>query len=159
MIGRKIVTAVMLIGWVFPSLGVLADSEKANPGKISVAITHPASQSRVGQKVVLRGQARLPGGLHLWIVARHIDFKPLWYPQREAEVNPATGWWASLAYLGDHRDIGSQFDIGAIVVNGEAHAQLHDYWVKAMQTGNWRPVEIPETVVAPELIKVTKTRH
>ena len=67
--------------------------------------------------------------------------------------------YVKLAFLGGPQDIGSQFDIGAIVVNGEAHAKLRNYWVKAMRTGDWMPIELPKTVIAPKLIRVTKTGH
>ena len=155
----KIFPAIMLIVLLFPSPGVLEEAKNSKLIENSVIITSPAPKSNVRQKVVVKGKAYLPGGYPLWIVSRHEDFRPLWWPQREAEVNPATKQWESLAFLGGPQDIGSQFDIGAIVVNGEAHAKLRNYWVKAMRTGDWMPIELPKTVIAPKLIRVTKTGH
>jgi hypothetical protein len=140
-------------------LSVIANAQNTNIDKISVKIKSPAHKSRAGQKVSVKGIAYMPGGLHLWVIARHKDFKPLWWPQREAEVDPTTGEWDSLAFLGGPQDIGSEFDIGAIVVNEESHAKLRDYWLKAMRNGDWQPIEIPETIIAPELIRVTKRSH
>lgn len=157
--GRTIMSS-MFIGWAALLLGVIAvNVVTVNAEEISVKITSPVNKGRVGQKVKVRGTAYIPGGYHLWIVARHKDFKPLWWPQREAEVDPTTGKWDSLAFLGSPQDIGSDFDIGVIVINEEAHAQLRDYWVKAMQYGKWKPIEIPKTAAAPELIRVTKISH
>lgn len=149
----------MFLGSLLVLSGATAETETADKTKISISITSPAKNSSVGREVIVKGTASIPGGHYVWVLVRRKDFKPLWWPQREAEVDLTTAEWSAVAFLGGPQDIGWEFDIGAIVVSRKAHAKLRDYWIKAMQSGDWRPIEIPSTAVAPQIIGVVKTSH
>jgi len=155
--------ALLLFSTFLISIGLMfvihVKAAPASTEEMSVTITYPTNKSKVGREVLVRGKALIPGGQYLWILARRTDFKPLWWPQREAEVDPTTGEWKAIAILGGPQDIGWEFDVGVIVVNSEGHAKLQDYWIKSMQSGDWRPIQIPKTTVAPQLIRVMKTSH
>ena len=127
--------------------------------QFDVKITSPKDSSNAGREVVVRGTASIPSGHHLWVLARRKDFKPLWWPQREAEIDPKTHEWEATAGLGGEQDIGWYFDIGVITVNANEHQKLMAYWEKAMETGDWKPKKIPPTTSPPRTVKVKKVSH
>ena len=124
-----------------------------------IVILAPHDNDIVGRQIRVKGTAEIPRGHYLWLLARNSDFKPLWWPQREAEIDPKTRQWSATAVFGGHQDIGSPFDIGVIAVNQAGHTILMEYWIEAMRTGDWRPIQIPETSMSPVVIKVTKKTH
>lgn len=124
-----------------------------------IKITDPQDGSRVGRETLVKGTAYLPRGYYLWVLARRSDFGPLWWPQREARVDPRTHEWSATAVFGESWDIGHAFDIGVISVNEEGHTLLKDYLIKAMRTGEWRPIEIPPTSSPPQTLRVKKVRQ
>lgn len=124
-----------------------------------IVITEPQDNAAVGREIIVKGKANIPRGSYLWVLARRNDFKPLWWPQREAEIDPRTKKWSATAVFGVAQDVGWTFDIGVIAVDKSGHSFLKNYWLKAMRTGDWRPIEIPETQCPPKIIKVKKTNH
>ena len=58
--------------------------------------------------------------------------------------------------FGNAEDIGKDFDIAVVVVPDDSHAVLRDYRIRAMKTGDWRPIEMPHVLTAPILRKVRK---
>lgn len=124
-----------------------------------IRIISPQDSSRVGRDVIVKGTATVPAGIYVWTVARRHDFEPLWWPQREVKIDSKTKKWKTTVSLGEPHDVGWYFDIGIITVDAEGHQKLMDYWVKAMETGDWRPIRIPETTSPPIMIKVEKIRH
>jgi len=145
---------------VFVAVSLVARSGDAQKKEqVVIEITDPQNGSKVGRETIVKGTAHLPSGHYLWVLARRNDFKPLWWPQREAEVDPKTHKWGATAVFGGSQDIGWDFDIGVIAVNTEGHALLRDYWIKAMRTGDWRPIEIPPTPSPPQTLKVKKVSH
>jgi len=143
------ITAILLANIVYAQ-------EKERCG---ISITEPRNNANVGRATIVKGKAEIPRGNYLWVVARRSDFKPGWWPQREAEIDPRTHKWSATAVFGEPRDIGWDFDIGVIVVDTQGHAFLRDYWKKAMRTGDWRPIEIPPTSCPPITMKVKKVKH
>lgn len=131
----------------------------AKNAEYDIKITSPKDSSHVGRNVVVEGTAIVPAGNYIWAVARHQNFEPLWWPQREVKIDSKTKKWKTTVSLGEPHDVGWYFDIGIITVNAEGHQKLMDYWVKAMETGDWRPIQIPKTTSPPRIIRVKKTRH
>ena len=138
-------------------LFLFINTAKAQTTGYEITITSPADSSNAGRTVTVTGTASVPTGTHVWALARRSDFKPLWYPQRHIEVNGATNEWKTTVNLGEPRDIGWNFHIGIVTVDATGHDILMKYWLKAVQTGNWYPIEIPNTASSPEIITVTKT--
>lgn len=124
-----------------------------------VTVTNPQNGSDVGRETTVRGTAVIPGGNHLWVLARRVDFEPLWWPQREVKIDPKTHKWSSTACFGVPEDINWDFHIGVITVNEDGHKELMDCWTNAMKTGDWKPIEIPETTSPLRIIKVKKVSH
>lgn len=124
-----------------------------------ISITEPHNGAKVGRETIVKGTAEIPRGNYLWVLARRSDFKPLWWPQREAEIDPRSHKWSATAFFGGPQDVGRNFDIGVIAVDTEGHAFLRDYWIKAMRTGDWKPIEIPQTSFTPTTMKVKKVKH
>lgn len=156
---RFFILTVFFIG-IFSALSMVEEEVYAQGGeKFIIEVTSPKPNSKVGRETIVKGTAIIPGGHYLWVLARRKDFKPLWWPQREAEIDPRTHKWSASAFFGEARDIGWEFDIGVITVNEKGHAKLRDYWIKAMKTGDWRPIEIPETSSPPRIWRVKKVSH
>ncbi|MBE9580643.1 MAG: hypothetical protein IMF18_03385 [Proteobacteria bacterium] len=124
-----------------------------------VTVTHPQNGNEVGTELTVKGTASIPLGNYLWVLARRVDFEPLWWPQREAKIDPKTHKWSATATFGLPRDINWDFDIGVITVDANGHQELMDYWIEAMKTGDWRPIQIPATTSPPRIIRVKKVRH
>lgn len=124
-----------------------------------VTVTHPQNGNEVGRELIVKGTASIPLGNYLWVLARRVDFEPLWCPQREAKIDPNTHKWSATATFGLPRDISWDFDIGVITVDANGHQELMNYWIEAMRTGDWMPIQIPATTSPPRIIRVKKVRH
>ena len=72
----------------------------------TLTVTYPTTGERVGGQLIARGVAEIPPGKHLWVLARRVDFGPLWWPQRQARVDPIRHEWEAQAVLGGPQDIG-----------------------------------------------------
>ena len=115
--------------------------------------------NRCRSPYTVNGTATIPSGTYLWVLARRVDFDKFWWPQGEGKINSTTEEWNVSVNFGTQDDIGWDFDIAAIVVIEFNHAILKNYRINAMKTGNWHPIEMPETLSAPKLRKVRKVSH
>ena len=91
-------------------------------------------------------------------------YKDVWWPQGECEVDPVSHEWEVTVHFGQPQDIGYEFEIAAIIVNEAEHTKLKppglkDYWLKAMQSGDWRPIIMPPFECTPVYRTVKKTGH
>lgn len=123
------------------------------------AIHQPTAGQQVGREVQATGTARVTAGQHAWLVARRSDFAPHWWLQRRLQVSERTPEWRSVAALGVPHDIGWDFDIAVVIVAGDANRRLQEHWDRAIETGDFRPIRIPEAVAAPCIVTVRKSRH
>jgi hypothetical protein len=124
---------------------------------ISVQITDPSRDGvEIHKTRLVKGIASIPSGSHLWVFARRADFEGVWWPQGEGKVNPSNNEWQVSVTFGTAEDIGWDFDIAVAVVSENSHSILKDYRIKAMKTGEWRPIEMPQVLTAPVLRKVKK---
>ena len=140
-------------------VGLEAANGHAEQEQFVVTVSHPRNGSGVGRETIVKGTALIPGGNYLWVLARRVDFDPLWWPQREAKIDPKTHEWSATVTFGMQRDINWDFNIGVITVNADGHRELMDYWIAAMRTGDWRPIQIPATTSPPRILRVRKVRH
>jgi hypothetical protein len=127
---------------------------------IVVKVTDPARNGiEVRRSYKVTGTASIPSGSHLWALTRREDFEGVWYPQNEGKVDPVSKTWKVSVTFGIQDDIGWDFDIAVIVVANSQHTILRNYRTKAMKTGDWRPIEMPEVLTAPMLLRVKKVGH
>ncbi len=125
-----------------------------------VQITDPPRDGTpVGKGMAVTGKATVPNGYHLWILTRRIDFDGVWWPQGEAKIDPVTREWRVGVTFGQEEDIKWDFQLAAMVFNEEGHIILDEYRKKALKSGDWKPIEIPETAAPPQIIKVKKINH
>lgn len=123
----------------------------------TVVITDPARDGiEVRKGLTVRGTASIPSRYHLWILARRSDFEGVWWPQGEARIDPITKEWKASTTFGEAQDVGSDFEIAAIVVDEQGHIKLRDYRTQAMKEGRWNPIEVPLSVVTPQIRTVKK---
>ncbi len=126
--------------------------------KIKVEITVPERDGiKVGRGMTVKGTASIPGGNYLWVLAHRMPgFEDVWWPQNEGKVDSETKKWSVYVVFGQPQDVGYDFEIAAIVVNEKEHVRLKNYRENAMRTGDWRPIPMPQTVVAPVFRTVRK---
>ena len=122
----------------------------------SFEVTSPSSGASVEMLVDVKGSAKLPEGHHLWVFVRRIDFDPFWWPQNEGRVDEESGKWRVQVTVGAPQDVGWDFEVAVAVFQGNAHFQLREYRREAMRTGEWRPIEMPEVAIAPQIIRIKK---
>lgn len=126
----------------------------------SINIKAPARDyTEVHQNYIVKGEAHLPIGSHLWVLARRTDFDGYWWPQGEGKVNPHTKEWKVTVTFGNENDVGWDFDVAVIVVSDGSHQRLKNYRSNAMESGHWPPIRMPEVLSAPKLCKFTKDSH
>src|SRR5437879_4860115 len=78
-----------------------------NQNGISLVVTDPRPGAVVGRELTVKGTLRgSKDDAYVWVLVRRIDFDPLWWPQRNAKVDPNTGDWQAVAVFGDPQDIG-----------------------------------------------------
>jgi hypothetical protein len=142
----------------FASLFLYAFNVLAQETKVQ--ILDPArAGTEVRRTYIIRGIASIPSGTHLWVLSRREDFEGVWWPQGEGRADPTSGEWKVSVTFGVQDDIGWNFDIAVIVVPEQNHIILRDYRTNAMKTNDWRPIELPQVVAPPVLLKVKKVGH
>lgn len=156
---RRFVFAGAMIGG-FIALALWPADRLAQKAEFSVKITDPARDGiEVKRGMTVKGTASLPSGYHLWVLTHRRDFKKVWWPQGEGEIDPQTHEWMVSVTFGEPQDIGWDFEIEAIVVKDQAHAVLEDYRTEAMKSGKWNPIEPPSSEHPPQVRKVRKVSH
>lgn len=144
---------VLLICLMLCELSALAQ-------EVQVRLLEPDRDGfQVQQTYTVRGTAVLPPGAHLWVLSRREDFEGVWWPQGEGRPDATTGEWKVAVTFGQSVDVGWKFNISVLVVSEANHIILRDYRLKAMKTGDWRPIEAPASLFNPVLRTVTKTGH
>ncbi len=147
---------VFLLGIFVP--GWFEVSVTAQPS--TVVITDPTRDGvEVRKGMTVKGTAVIPSRYHLWVLARRSDFEGVWWPQGEAKVDPISKEWKASVIFGEGQDIGSDFEIAAIVVDEQGHIKLRDYRTQAMKDNVWNPIEVPLSVVTPQIRAVKKVAH
>lgn len=119
----------------------------------------PRDGMPVGKGMTVTGTASVPSGYHVWVLARRIDYEDVWWPQGEGKIDPSTKEWKVAVTFGQEEDIKWDFQIAVMVFNEEGHIILQEYRKKALKSGDWKPIEIPETAAPPQIVKVKKINH
>jgi|ERR1043166_144093 hypothetical protein len=134
-------------------------SDEPKAGVCSVKITSPEEGSKVGSSVRVRGTGIIPAGGYLWILVRKKSLGDQWWPQGGGAVEiDETHRWEAEAFFGIPGDVGSTFEVAAVVVN----RQTNEYLVKWFSTAkdlDYPPVSFPTPISFCSVIsiKVVKT--
>jgi hypothetical protein len=157
---KALLLALPFLTLLLPALPAQGTKSRPTPACL-IKVAEPRDGQQAGQSVTVRGTATLPAGGHLWVFARREDFgdQDVWWPQAEGRIDSKTGEWRVSATIGMLRDIGWSFDIAVAVFEESNNLELKSYVREAMKTGNWMPIEMPESICPPRLLKVKKTSH
>lgn len=120
-------------------------SAQTNPSACTVEIQAPTANSQVGENQDVSGIASIPPGTKLWIFA-HRKGLALWWPQGSGPAEINQGKWKVVAYFGVPRDIGSEFEITARVVNAAVNKSLEEWVITSEKSGRYPGISMPEWV-------------
>ncbi len=121
----------------------------------------PASSpaSSVSCQADVTGSAIIGPANHLWVLVHRIDYDNVWVPQSEARIDPVTHNFKARVQFGERRDVGQDFEIALVTVSSTGHIALQNYRREAMISGNWKPIDMPQTTSPPIVRRVVKTGH
>lgn len=115
------------------------------PPACAIQILSPADGAHVGDAVDVEGEAAIPTGTRLWLLAHRTDVGSLWWPQGGGAVSIKNGRWQLLVVLGIDRDIGHEFQITARVFSSDENEQL-ERWVATSAEHQYPGIRMPLTV-------------
>lgn len=147
----RVVTLLILL------LASVSGPVRSGDFRCEVRVLEPRPGQEMASRITIAGNAVIPDGHHLWVFARRIDFRPLWWAQGEGTFDGSTGNWSAFATLGGPEDVSWDFELTAAVVTREQHLKLRENLLKAMQSGNFRPIEMPAAACVAGAVKVKKT--
>lgn len=110
-----------------------------------IVITYPSQDGfNVGPSGQVIGQAfNIPKGQYLWVLCHRKDLEGQWWPQNWSKVDPTTHEWSVTVYFGTPGgDRGQEFEIAAIIVNSEAHADWKNYIFDYGPKNNYPPQQM-----------------
>lgn len=111
-----------------------------------IEILSPDEKEQVTESASVKGTVQKPAeNNHLWLLA-HRKGLALWWPQPTGDIVTKDGKWSASVYYETPSDIGSQFEIMAIIVNDEVNAQLRRWLDKSNAAGNYPPILLPQSI-------------
>jgi hypothetical protein len=146
-----------LICWARPAE---AQSSGASSGACSVEISSLNEGDKVGPSVTVKGLATTPTDGYLWILARKKSMGNQWWPQAGGAVEIGEGGrWEAEVFFGRPADVGSTFEVAAVVVNRQTDERLIK-WVATAKELDYPPVAFPNSVSNCRVVtvKVVKER-
>lgn len=124
---------------------------------LEIKITSPKEGDDIPVYIIVMGtfSGELPEGQYMWVVINPHPSPGQWWPQ-EGRVNPWRGQWDIPAWLGrEKEDIGEEFDIAIILVNGEDDQNYRDYLRTGQETGSYPGIPLPASAKIMDIITVT----
>ena len=158
---RRLASLIVLTVWVvFALVSPAVEAQGKATTKCEIKITSPSAGNQVGARGKVEGEAKIPAGSYLWVLA-HVKFlKEDWWPQgRKAVFIDQDGTWGVLAGYGGPQDKGEDFEIALAVVNEQTNEQLRRWVEKAEETKKYPPLVFPSVIdgCPPYKITVKKT--
>lgn len=124
-------------------------SAAARPGNPSpprseckLAIDKPGLGDRVGPAASSEGFAEIPVDGYLWIFAHLQDFDGYW-PQGNGPARIVDQRWGVRIFYGKPVDIGSRFEVIAMVVDRHQNEELKKWVAEAVEAG-YPPTALPD---------------
>jgi len=159
---KNLITAVTLtiLFAVSTCLSPFANTHAGNTAAATCAveITSLKAGDKVGQSVTVRGTATIPADGYLWIFARKSSLGNQWWPQAGGPVEIANGEWEAEVFFGRAEDVGSNFDVAAVVVNAQTSAALTK-WFATAKALDYPPVSFPDANSSCSIVKVKVIRN
>lgn len=107
----------------------------AKAQQCEISITAPDKGAKVGATGTVEGKAKVPPKGHLWVLSHRRGLAD-WWPQGGAEAVVADdGSWEVTVYYGQARDVGSSFEVAAVVVGDTDNGQLKKWVAEAPDKG------------------------
>lgn len=126
-----------------------------------IQIEHPGDKADVGQTAQVSGKVEKPAGTFLWLLAHRKGIAP-WWPQGGGPTipDPQTGAWSTTVFFGVPRDVNSEFEVVAIVVDKPGNDILVKWAADAEKTQIYVPISMPNPVAdcTPQTLVVKKTK-
>lgn len=123
------------------------------PTNTKITITSPLNTAQIRERI--EGIARnIPEGQELWIVIYpHIACS--YYPIGKAHIQDEK--WSLPAQFGESKDVGTDFDVIAVLADSKAQEEINAYFETCEMTMEWPGMDkIPDS--AEEYDRVTVTR-
>ena len=142
------------------SLPAGAQSVGAPSGACSAEISSLSDGDKVGPSVTVRGVAALPADGYLWLLARKKSMGNQWWPQAGGAVETDDkGRWEAEVFFGKPADVGSTFEVAAVVVNRQTDQRLINWFATAKEL-EYPPITFPNAVTGCRVVtvKVVKDR-
>lgn len=157
---KALLSGLAFLALLMPTVAAHSGNSRSKSACL-IKLAEPREGQQVGQSVTVKGTATIPAGGHLWVFARRENFEDqdVWWPQAEGRIDPKTGEWKVSASIGGRQDIGWSFDIAVAVFEEDDNLELKSHVREAMKTGNWLPIEMPDSICTPRLLKVKKNSH
>jgi hypothetical protein len=127
-------------------------------GMCAVEIISLKPGDKVGQSVTVRGKATIPPDGYLWILAHKSSLGNQWWPQAGGPVEITNGEWEAEVFFGRAEDVGSNFDVAAVVVNAQTSAALTK-WFATAKALDYPPVSFPDATSSCSIVKVKVIRN
>jgi hypothetical protein len=151
-VNRLVLAMTIFVAFLTGTLSALAQS-----GPCTIDILSPQTNATVGETANIVGRANIPTGTKLWVFA-HRKGLALWWPQGAgpAAIDGQNNW-QTVVFFGQSRDIGSEFEITARVVDQTANNNLQQ-WVATAQSKQYPGIAMPVSV-AGCLVKTVVVRR
>jgi len=153
------VTLIILIAvstWLAPLANTHAGITTVGP--CSIEITSLKAGDKVGSSVTVRGKATIPPDGNLWLLARKSSMGNQLWPQAGGPVEITSGEWEAEVYFGRAEDVGSNFDVAAVVVNAQTSAALTK-WFATAKALDYPPVSFPDVNASCSIARVKVIRN
>jgi hypothetical protein len=162
-VGTSCVVMVSL-GLIFLPPQFSGQDTKAQPqsgdnSPCRIAITDPPRQgTTVGAGSTVSGNASIPVGGHLWVLA-HKSTLNGWWPQGGGETPVAAyGHWAVDVQYGVDTDRGN-FEVAAIAVDNAGNNTLNAWVSTAATTGRYPSMVFPPVLQACPIARITVVKQ
>jgi hypothetical protein len=121
-------------------------------GACSIVITSLMAGDKVGASVTLKGKASIPPDGNLWILSHKSSIGNQWWPQA-GPLEILDGEWKTEVFFGRPADVGSDFDVAAVVVNAQTSGALVK-WFATAKALDYPPVPFPDGNSSCPVVKV-----
>ena len=151
------IIAVLLPG--VPQARPESSAQKQTPSvsDCSLKILLPQPGDKVGQSMTVKGTAKIPEDGFLWVLAKKKSMGDLWWPQPGGPIGIENGEWEAEVFFGRPSDVGSTFEIAAVVVTSQTNQALRK-WFSTAQQLDYPPIQFPNSYQCPVVtVKVEKS--
>lgn len=151
--------ALVLPAFEPPAQNTQAQIQAPSSNVCSVEISSPNPGDKVGPSTTVKGLAQIPADGYSWILSRKKSMGNQWWPQAggPVEIDESRHWEAEV-FFGRPIDIGSTFEIAAVVVTRQTSQEMVN-WFATAKALDYPPIPFPNSSgCRVVIIKVEKSR-